>query len=65
MVQVHIDVLSDKAGRETGTSIPNQQSSYYTKGFDGYSYPMPNDQGQGWPQPQKDWVLGMDPAPLL
>ena len=49
-----IDVLSDKEGREKGKSIPNQQSSYYTLGFDGYPYPMPNDHGYGWPRPKKD-----------
>ena len=58
-----IDVLADKAGFETGTSIPHQQSSYYTLGFDGYPYPMPN--GNGWPQPKKKWVEGKDLSNLL
>lgn len=63
--QCMIDVLADKVGRETGTSVPNQQSSYYTLGFDGRPYPMPNDHGYGWPQPKKVWVEGMNDAPLL
>jgi len=61
--QCMIDVLADKAGFETGTSIPHQQSSYYTLGFDGYPYPMPN--GNGWPQPKKKWVEGKDLSNLL
>ena len=64
--QCMIDVLSDKQGFDTGKSIDKQQSSYYTLGFDGYPYPMPNYDGSGkgmWKK--KVWVEGMDLAPLL
>ena len=64
--QCMIDVLSDKRGFDTGKSIDKQQSSYYTLGFDGYPYPMPNydDSDKGlWKK--KVWVEGMDLAPLL
>lgn len=47
--QCMIDMLSNEFGRLTGTGLPHQQSNYYIKGFDGFPYPMPNDQGLGWP----------------
>jgi len=50
--QCMIDMMSNKVGRETGTPVPNQQSDYYIKGFDGFPYPMPNDGGRGWPRPK-------------
>lgn len=49
--QCLIDVLSDAAGRETGVSLPKQQSTFYTMGFDGFAYPMPNAGGKIWPRP--------------
>jgi len=64
--QCMIDVLADKVGFETGTSMDHQQSSYYTMGFDGYSYPMPNDHGYGWPWSKKKWITeNMTLGPLL
>ena len=64
--QCMIDVLADKVGFETGTSMDHQQSSYYTMGFDGYSYPMPNDHGNGWPNSKKEWITkNMTLDPLL
>lgn len=47
--QCLIDVLSDAAARATGKSLPNQQSSYWMLGFDGWAYPMPNAGNAVWP----------------
>jgi hypothetical protein len=47
--QCMIDILSNEVGRVTGVPLPHQQSNYYIKGFDGFPYPMPNDEGLGRP----------------